>query len=212
VVRLPDLASGPVVFDDAVTPWRAWTPGHVRDVLAAAAPAARWAVAGGWAIDLHVGRPTRDHDDLEISVLATDVPAVLAAFPEPTWEWAVPIDGRLHQPDPASSSATHQNWLWSPTDHAFVLDVFRESHDGDTWICRRAPAFRRPWSEVRRISPDGVPHLSAEVVLLFKAKYRREKDEADLRSVLPVLPDDRRAWLAAALDSMHPGHPWRNRL
>jgi hypothetical protein len=208
-VRLPDLASGPVAFDEALTPWRAWSPRRAADVLTAAVPAARWAVAGGWAIDLHVGHPTRDHDDLEISVLAADVPAVLAAFAEPGWQWAVPSDGRLHRHDPASTAATHQNWLWSPVKQAFVLDVFRESHDGDTWICRRDPAIRRPWREVVRTSADGVPYLSPEVVLLFKAKYRREKDEADLRSVLPVLDDDRRAWLAVALDRVHPDHPWR---
>ncbi|MHA6616555.1 nucleotidyltransferase domain-containing protein [Pseudonocardia sp. DLS-67] len=211
-MRLPDLTSGPVAFDDALTPWRAWTPHQAADALTAAVPAARWAVAGGWAIDLHLGHPTRDHDDLEISVLAADVPAVLAAFPEPVWQWAVPLDGRLHRHGGASTAATHQNWLWSPAEHAFLLDVFRESHDGDTWICRRDPALRRPWREALLASADGIPHLAPEIVLLFKAKYRREKDEADLRSVLPVLDDDRRAWLAGALDRVHPDHPWREHL
>ena len=27
-----------------------------------------WYVAGGWAVDLHLGRPTREHEDLEIGV------------------------------------------------------------------------------------------------------------------------------------------------
>ena len=80
------------------------------------------------------------------------------------------------------------------------------------WICRRNSGSRRPWREVLRISADGIPYLSPEIVLLFKAKYRRAKDEADLQSVLPMLDDDRRTWLAAALDRVHPNHPWRNHL
>lgn len=211
MVSLPDLTSGPAAFDDTRTPWRAWDPAHAAATLTAAVPTARWAVAGGWAIDLHVGRPTREHDDLEISVLAADVPAVLAAFPEPAWQWVVPSDGRLYRRDQATPDM-HQNWLWSADDRALVLDVFREWHDGDTWVCRREPALRRPWQDVVRVSAEGIPHLSAEVVLLFKAKYRRPKDEADLLSVLPVLAEDRRAWLADALDRVHPGHPWRARL
>src|SRR6201991_4456328 len=60
---------------------------------------------------------------------------------------------------------------------------------GAVGTCGSAAATRRcgrPWREVLRISTEGIPHLSPGIVLLFKAKYHREKDEADLRSVLPV--------------------------
>ena len=115
-------------------------------------------------------------------------------------------------PTAEAAGRTHQNWLWSPTEHAFVLDVFRESHEEDTWVCRRDPTIRRPWPEVVRTTSDGIPYLSPEVVLLFKAKYVRAKDEADLRAVLPVLDADRRAWLHAAVARVHPGHPWLRRV
>lgn len=210
MAALPDLTRGPVAYDETVLPWRAWSPREAAERLTAAVPSARWAVAGGWAIDLHLGRTTRPHDDLEVSVLAAQVPAVLAAFAHPDWQWVVPADGRLHPPGAAVDS--HQNWLWSPVEHAFVLDVFRESHEADTWICRRDPAVRRPWREVVRTSDGGVPYLSPEVVLLFKAKHRREKDEADLRAALPSLDGDGRAWLADALARVHPGHPWQESL
>jgi hypothetical protein len=32
----------------------------------------RWWVAGGWAIDAWIGRATREHEDLEISILRED--------------------------------------------------------------------------------------------------------------------------------------------
>ena len=55
---------------------------------------------------------------------------------------------------------------------------------------------------------DGVPYLAPEVVLLFKAKAAREKDELDLGRALPLLEPARRAWLADALRLVHPGHAW----
>jgi hypothetical protein len=57
-------------------------------------------------------------------------------------------------------------------------------------------------------SPDGVPYLAPEIVLLFKAKHPRAKDQSDFAGVLPVLGPIRRAWLAAALRRTHPGHRW----
>ena len=47
-------------------------------------------------------------------------------------------------------------------------------------------------------------------MLLFKAKSPREKDEADLRAVLPHLSKDRRRWLTEALKLAYGEHPWRS--
>jgi len=49
-------------------------------------------------------------------------------------------------------------------------------------------------------------------VLLFKAKATRDKDEADFALVTPRLSPDARAWLAASLKTIQPGHPWIDRL
>jgi hypothetical protein len=94
----------------------------------------------------------------------------------------------------------------------FRFDVFREPHDGDTWICRRDPSIRRPYAEIVRTTADGVPYEVPEVVLLFKAKHRRPKDEADLATVLPLLDGAAREWLLRALERVHPGHPWIERV
>jgi hypothetical protein len=165
-------------------------------------------VAGGWAIDLYLGRVTRPHSDLEIVVLGSDVDAVLAAFTEPAWRWEIPLDGRLYPPDSEAFTHTNQRWLWSAHDHGFVVDVIREDHDGDTWICRRDDTIRAPWSQVVGRDHAGIPYLAPETVLLFKAKHNRAKDLLDLEAVLPSLERDRRAWLRAGVQQIHPGHPW----
>ena len=53
---------------------------------------------------------------------------------------------------------------------------------------------------------------AAEIVLLFKAKHAQEKDDADFAAVLPRLEPERRRWLADALELVHPGHRWLERL
>ena len=60
-------------------------------------------------------------------------------------------------------------------------------------------------SSVRR---TGFPICAPEVVLLFKAKATRPKDEADFAGVLPMLGGGQRAWLGEALARVHPGHAW----
>jgi aminoglycoside-2''-adenylyltransferase len=201
-----------VAFDERIMPWPAWSPAQVATRLSSLRTAPdrplRWAIAGGWAIDLFLGQVTRPHHDLEITVLADDAPAVLQAFGEPQWRWSVPLDNWLHPMTSPAYHQTHQTWLWSNQAEGFVLDVFRELHDGPTWICRRDTTIRRPWSEVLETTPEGTPYLAPEVVLLFKAKAARDKDVQDFEAALPGLDAHRRTWLRTALEQVHPGHPW----
>ena len=86
--------------------------------------------------------------------------------------------------------------------------MFREPHDGDIWICRRDASIRLPYGDIIRHTSDGIPYLTPEWVLLFKAKNMRPKDQADFDGVLPLLTQLQRQSLAGLLDQVHPGHPW----
>lgn len=116
--------------------------------------------------------------------------------------------GRLYPRDSAAFTQTHQTWLWSEQAQGFVLDVFRDRHDGDTWVCRRDERIRRAWSDVACTSHDRTPYLAPEIVLLFKAKHARDKDVLDFQAAFPFLEDHRRAWLRSAVQQVHPGHSW----
>ena len=83
--------------------------------------------------------------------------------------------------------------------------------DADTWVYRRDPALRAARSFMVGTA-GGVPYLGPHGVLLFKAKYQRDKDEADFDACSATMDEDRRAWLACALQRFHPGHPWIDRL
>ena len=105
-----------------------------------------------------------------------------------------------------------QTWVREPDTGVYRLDIFREPQDGDTWICRRDETIRFPYEQIIEMSRGSVPYLVPEIVLLFKAKHDRPKDNADFAGVLPLLSPARRAWLAGALARVHPDHRWLDAL
>jgi Aminoglycoside-2''-adenylyltransferase len=187
----------------------AWQPWHPRVVARRLAGVATpWYVAGGWAVDLHLGRTTRAHEDLEIGVPREHFAEIAGRFPE--LAFYVAGGGRVVPATPEALDARFQTWALDPVADVWRFDVMREPHDGDTWISRRHASLTRPYAAVIRTGRDGIPYLSPEVVLLFKAKHRRPKDEADRALLAPVLTGEQRAWLDDALELVHPGHPWRS--
>ncbi|MEV6019222.1 MULTISPECIES: hypothetical protein [unclassified Streptomyces] len=105
-------------------------------------------------------------------------------------------------------AAVHQTWLRDPVAGSYLLDVFREPHDGDTWIYRRDERIRLPYSDIILRTPDGIPYLAPELVLLFKAKHLRPKDQSDFDATVPHMTLAQRETLAGLLARAHPGHPW----
>ena len=154
---------------------------------------APWYVAAGWAIDLFLGGVYREHDDLEIAVPREHLEEFIGA-----------LDGYELRP-----VGSHQLWVSGPRGSGtWRLDIMSEPSNGDTWIFRRDERIRLPYDRVIERTADGIPYGRPEIVLLFKAKHAREKDDADLAAVLPRLEPERRRWLADALELVHPGHRW----
>ncbi|QCX73820.1 hypothetical protein C9F11_00585 [Streptomyces sp. YIM 121038] len=186
-----------------------WTPGEVAQRLAGVA--ALWCVAAGWALDLFRGTQTREHGDIEIAVPAAEFPEIRSRFPGYVFD-AVGSGRIWENATPGVLAATHQTWLREPATGGYLLDVFREPHDGRTWICRRDETIRLPYSEIVRLTPDGIPYLAPELVLLFKAKHVRPKDEEDFNAALPHMTSAQRSALAGLLIRVHPGHRWLGNL
>jgi hypothetical protein len=137
-----------------------------------------WAVAGGWAIDLWLGFPTRPHHDVEVVVRSCDQHVVHAVLGD---RW------KLYCLDPPGSG-----WRpWSGTSvepPAFqlqarssigVFDIFAETADETEWQFRRDNRITQPVSEVIMQSPSGVPIVRPEVQLLYMAGTMEAKNEHD---------------------------------
>jgi hypothetical protein len=190
--------------DDAE--WDAWTPQEAARRLADVD--VPWAVSAGWAIDLFLGRERREHEDLEIAVPADRFDDIAAALGE--LEFHVVTRGVAEPVAEARElmATTHQTWGLDRAANSWRIDVFREPRDGDDWIARRDESIRLAYDELIEHTADGIPYERPEVVLLFKAKHARPKDEADLAAVLPQLNAERRRLLAEWIERVHPGHFW----
>ena len=187
--------------------WEAWTPSEVAQRMSGVA--AQWYVAAGWALELFTADAAREHDDLEIAVPAALFGDIVTAFPG--FEWDVAGDGQVW-PYPDQSANHYQTWLREPATGRYRVDVFREPHVGDRWVCRRDASITLPYSELILRTSDGIPYAIPEAALLFKAKQVREKDEADFERALPMMNQTQRSRLIRWLSQVHPGHPWITRL
>jgi hypothetical protein len=166
-----------------------------------------WYVAAGWALDLFRGRQIREHGDLEIGVPFARFSEIRERFAQYVFD-GVGSEQIWEDAGPEVLAATHQTWLRDPATGQYLVDVFREPHDGDIWICRRDETIRLPYSEIIRRTDDGIPYLAPEFVLLFKAKHVRAKDQADFEATVPHLESRQREALAGFLEKVHPGHAW----
>jgi hypothetical protein len=196
--------------------WQPLTPDKAATFFAALH--VPWWIAGGWAIDLFLERQTREHEDIDVLILRRDQQAVRtllgtwdvqAALPPPRdeawpfrpWHLGEILDEPIHdiwcRPD-----AT-QPWAFQ----LMIADTYREQ-----WLFRRMPTINRSVAAIGDTTPSGIPYLAPEIQLLYKAKGRRPKDEADFMQTLPVLPRERRIWLRDSLAQVHPHHPWLDHL
>jgi hypothetical protein len=135
--------------------WAAWHPWDFAARMEGAG--FPWFVAGGWAIDLFLGKRTHDHEDLEIAVAYSFFESLLLRFPE--FDFWVPQGEHKLTPMNTETLAgeSHQTWAYDRSAQVWRFDVFREPHDGDTWICRRDASIRRPYPDVFEVSADGSP-------------------------------------------------------
>jgi hypothetical protein len=190
----------------AETAWQAWSPDDLYVRLHGLG--LDWYVAGGWALDLWHGRQTRAHEDLECVVLANQLETARKALSE--LEFFTASAGRLtHLPKAAPvPDDVWQAWGAEVRARCWRVDMMVERGTKEHWVYKRDPTFTLPRAAAVRQNERGMPYLAPAIVLLFKARHARDKDQQDFLAALPRLEREERADLGRWLSALHPGHPW----
>jgi len=139
---------------------------------------APWWVAGGRALDLWMGHPTRAHLDVDVAILRADQKHLHETFGG--WElyYSTP-DHRLvpYRSECWLEEPLHGVWARPASDSPWLCEFLLNEHEGQQWVYRRNPAVRKPLAEVGFMaSAGGVAILVPEIVLLYKAHELTKKD------------------------------------
>jgi hypothetical protein len=165
-----------------------------------------WFFVGGWAIDIHLGRQTRPHNDIEFSIFRNDQAAFRVYFKELTLRVFVP-GSKEHQIWNGEELKLPIHQLRSVSENGPNVDVMLNESDDKNWIYRRNQSIKR---EKRKaiLTSNSIPHLAPEIVLLYKTKNTKSKDNVDFEAALPDLSSEQRQWLKEALKNCDPDHGW----
>lgn len=167
-----------------------------------------WWIIGGWSIEAFTGVP-RAHEDMDISILASDAEAFRLFLGDRWTPWNVaegwfrPFDDRFRDVRPDS-----QVWVRRDASSPWVLDVPLTPDTDGRWTNKRNPDHTEDLDAVTWVAPDGLRYAKPEVSLMFKARQDRAKDRRDAEVTLPLLDAAARRWLRDAVAGWDPDNPW----
>jgi L-amino acid N-acyltransferase YncA len=192
-----------------------WDPLSVDEVKNVFKPFKhQWWIAGGWAIDLFLGKQTRKHDDIDVLILREDqleIQNLLAG-----WDlWAADPPGTL-KPWPKGEilgKGLQDIWGRRTPKYPWQIQIMLFDTENEEWIFKRDESIRRRLSSITVTTNDGTSLLAPEIQLLYKSKSLRSKDQQDFENAITVLSDDQKNWLKDALIKIYNGgHEWLKKM
>lgn len=170
-----------------------------------------WAVCGGWAVDLYLGRVTRTHKDVDFVVFQSDQLLIQEYLSSRGWRLEKAFDGKVvpWQMGEWINLPVHIIWCKNPNCSPDFVELLFDEADEANFYFRRDPSITLPLEKMIVSSASGIPILAPEIVLLYKSALAEDQSYAeDFRNLLPALHSEARNWFADALEKMYPGHIW----
>lgn len=197
-----------------------------------------WFVCGGWAVDAWLGQVTRQHGDFDITVFHEDQRALFEHLsgwnliahdpnvPGATTEFwdgrTLDLPAHIHaRPGGARNRELVEAWVRTPGSQSRDgqdLEIILNKREADVWVMDEERLVSLPVA--RSFRPAlGVPVAVPEALMFFKATayrgvpgYPRAHDEADYRSLVPILSAEGLAWLREAITLVDSAHTWLSTL
>ena len=172
-----------------------------------------WYVCGGWAIDLFVGRLTRAHKDVDVSVPRARQLEVRGYLKSRGWSLEKAHDGGLTPWEDGEflSAPFHTVWCRNDAHDPDFVELQLDDIDEEAFRFRREPSVTRARGLMSFETSSGVPVLAPEIVLLYKSNAVEEYAE-DFRNAARALGAGPRAWLKDALVKVYARHAWAEEL
>ena len=194
-----------------------------------------YAICGGHAIDLFLGKKTRSHKDLDVAVFWKDRDIIVRHMLDEGWDVYEPCGTAfLHKINAVENQKRIKINIWcvkpgNPhycfTEHEkemyavdfdgseqldldFIEFLFNTRRDG-AFLYSKNHAIQMRLGEA--VIKDGdLPYLAPEMALLYKSTMADNPDyQLDFDNAFPKMNAEQRMWLENALAVMFPdGHRW----
>lgn len=159
----------------------------------------RYWIAGGWALDMFLGRQTRAHKDIEIALARDDQKHLL---PLPGLAAIEYVEDHERKPWRGQSLQLPVHELYARF-YGGEVEILLNEFEGADWVYRRNKTVRLP-----RQRFESQLFLPPEIALLYKSKNPRPEDEQDFQTALEHLGAPEQKWLSDAIARDYPDHPW----
>ena len=170
-----------------------------------------WCIAGGEALDLHLGKKSRDHHDIDVVIFREQQQDVYQSLSS---EWVLYKAGggkAVPWEDGEYLESINDVWVSKNANSPWSFQIMLLDSVHDNWIYRRERSIKKLKSSIYLRTSVGIPYLKPEIQLLYKAGSSkvREKDFMDFQTVLPFLSTQEKNWLKHSLQKQFPeGHTW----
>ena len=196
----------------------------------------RWAVCGGYALDLFLERTIRKHSDIDICVFENDRDTILKYMLKNSWQvYEFRGQGKVRPLDDTTKSDVGRNLMCIKGECELVKFYPGEDpgalyhqffHTGIStfnyieFLFNKSNSNYFVFDEAKKIYRDmskavlfngSIPYLAPEIALLYKSSQaEREEYNYDFEQTYPHMSSEQKEWFSQKLDILYPeGHKWR---